>query len=64
MIVQEDIDYKLIRTYSDSGYEIRQIETGLIYSEAVDIKPIRFTYEETDNKIIKEDEDNTPSVEI
>lgn len=64
MIVQEDINHKLIKTYSDLGYEIRQIETGLIYSEAVDIKPIRFTYEETDNKIIKEDEDNTPSVEI
>ena len=30
---------------------IRQVETGAIYSEAVDIVPCEFTYEETDQVI-------------
>lgn len=38
----------LYRTYSDKGLCIRQIETGEIYSEAIDIWPIAYTYEETD----------------
>ena len=32
---------------------IRQVETGTIYSEAVDVVPCEFTYEETD-QIVKE----------
>lgn len=32
---------------------IRQVETGTIYSEAVDVVPCEFTYEETD-QIIEE----------
>lgn len=38
----------LIRQYSDSGMMLRQIETGILYSEAVDTEPCRYTYEETD----------------
>ena len=30
---------------------IRQVETGTIYSEAVDVVPCEFTYEETDQVI-------------
>ena len=41
-------DGKLIRHYSDENLMIRQIETGDLYGEAVDIVPCRFTYEETD----------------
>ena len=39
---------------------IRQVETGAIYSEAVDIVPCEFTYEETDQiiKKIKIEEEN------
>lgn len=40
----------LIKTDSDSGVMIRQIETGLVYSEAVDKFPCSYTYEETDVK--------------
>lgn len=36
-----------IRTYSDAGMMIRQIETGVLYADAVDV-PGRYTYEETD----------------
>lgn len=41
----------LYRTYSDEQYKIRQIETGNIYEEAVDIENSGFTYEETNEKI-------------
>lgn len=38
----------LIRTSSDNGMMIKQVETGILYSEAVDIYPSQFNYEETD----------------
>ena len=41
----------LYRTFSDAGFKIRQIETGAIYDEAVDIETHNFTYEETTEKI-------------
>ena len=49
----EDLQKNLYRTYSDEGYYIKQIETGNIYEEAVDIETENFTYEETDEKIEK-----------
>lgn len=39
---------ELVRTYSDTGHRIRQVETGVVYDEAVDVAPCRFTYVETD----------------
>lgn len=41
----------LYRTYSDIGHYIRQIETGVIYEEAIDVEGSLFTYEETEDKI-------------
>ena len=41
----------LYRTYSDEQYKIRQIQTGNIYEEAIDVENSGFTYEETDEKI-------------
>lgn len=41
----------LYRTYSDENYRIRQIETGQIYDEAIDVEDAPYTYEETDEKI-------------
>ena len=41
----------LYKTYSDLGLKIRQVETGAIYDEAVDIEGNNFTYEETDKKV-------------
>lgn len=38
---------RLIRTYSDEGYLIRQRETGELYMEAIDIEDAQYTYEET-----------------
>lgn len=42
------------RTYSDSNFYIRQIETGIIYGEAYDNVPLIYTYEETDIPIENE----------
>lgn len=34
---------KLYRTYSDSGKGLLQIETGAIYSEAIDVENTAYT---------------------
>ena len=49
-ITRED-GVDLIRTYSDEQLRIRQIETGAIYDEAIDVSPVVYTYEETDEPI-------------
>lgn len=48
----------LYRTYSDEKLKIRQLETGYIYDEAIDVEDSNYTYEETDMKI------EEPEVEI
>lgn len=42
---------KLYRTYSDINHYIRQIETGNIYFDAIDVEDAPYTYEETDKLI-------------
>ncbi len=56
MIKQEEVN-GLIRSYSDKGNKIRQIETNIIYDEAIDINPCPYTYEETDEAIEESAED-------
>lgn len=41
----------LYRTYSDENYKIRQVETDIIYDEAIDVENAEYTYEETEEKI-------------
>ena len=38
----------LYRTYSDQGFMLRQIETGILYGEPIDVEDAPYTYEETD----------------
>lgn len=42
---------KLFRTYSDENRKILQNETGIIYSEAIDVEIAPYTYSETDEFI-------------
>ena len=42
---------KLYRTYSNSNVYIKQVETGNIYAEAIDVENAAFTYVETDKQI-------------
>lgn len=56
MIVREYFEtrfdgVKLFRTYSDTNHYIRQIPTGVIYEEAIDVESAPYTYEETDDII-------------
>ena len=37
----------LYRTYSDSKLMIKQVETGNVYAEAIDVENAAYTYEET-----------------
>lgn len=47
----------LNRTYSDAGFYILQNETGIEYSEAVDVEGAPYTYSETDRLIEIEEEE-------
>jgi len=52
MILQEFLNNDtLVKHYSDEGFKLLQVETGLVYDEPVDINPCPYTYEETDEKI-------------
>ena len=56
MIIKEEYrtredGVRLYRTYSDIGNYIRQVETNIIYAEAIDVEGALFTYEETEDKI-------------
>ena len=55
MLVQEKISETLIKTYSDAGFIIKQVETGIEYGEAVDVLPLRYTYVATDKPILKDE---------
>ena len=50
-----DDGIKLYRTYSDEHFKIKQLETGNIYAEAIDIEASTYTYEETSEQIESED---------
>lgn len=45
-----------IHHWSDEGLKIRQVETGIVYDDAVDVMPCRYSYEETDEPIEEADE--------
>ena len=47
---------RLYKTYSDAGYFILQNETGVKYSEAIDVEAAPYTYSETDELIPVEEE--------
>lgn len=56
MIVREYYNMRfdgvaLYRTYSDANLRIRQVETGTIYDEAIDVDGAPYTYEETEQLI-------------
>ena len=50
----------LIKHYSDAGFMLLQVETGIKYADPVDVVPCRYTYEETD-ELIETDEESAMS---
>lgn len=47
----------LYRTYSNTNHYIKQIPTGIVYSEAIDVEGAPYTYIETED-LIPESENN------
>lgn len=49
-IIQPEVEggWILVKTYSDAGFKVRQIETGTLYVEAIDPEFAHREYEETD----------------
>ena len=57
-------DETFIKHYSDIGMMLIQNETGIMYSDPVDLVPCRYTYSETDIPIqIDEEEEIEDEVE-
>lgn len=56
MIVEEKLNERLVKHYSNKAVKLKQVETGLVYDEAIDMIPCRYTYEETDERIEIEEE--------
>ena len=48
---QRNDGVKLYRTYSDTGMIIRQNETGVEYTEGIDVEGAPYTYTETETPI-------------
>lgn len=57
MIIEQQINDTLVRHYSDAGVIIKQVETGTLYSDAVDVVPCRYSYQETDTPVEQTAED-------
>lgn len=57
MVIEQQISDTLVRHYSDAGLMIRQVETGVLYSDAVDVVPCRYSYQETDTPVEQTTED-------
>ena len=57
----------LYKTYSDANKIIRQIETGNEYDEAIDVADengnIKYTYEETEKDIEREEKNNERNID-
>ena len=59
MLKQEKItinNKELLHTYSDNNKYILQVETNVKYDEAYDVIPCKYTYKETNEKIVVEEE--------
>ena len=55
MIIEEVLNERLVRHYSDEKKMMLQVETGIEYAEAIDVIPCRYTYVETENLIPEEE---------
>lgn len=52
-------DETLVKHYSDKGVMLLQEETGMLYSDPIDLVPCTYTYTETDIPIESESEEET-----
>ena len=65
MIIIEYLnDETLVKHYSDKSVLLLQKETGLKYSDPIDIVPCPYNYEETDELIKVEEEETEEPLEV
>ena len=60
MLKQEKItinNKELLHTYSDNNKYILQVETNVKYDEAYDVIPCKYTYKETKEEIVVEQQE-------
>ena len=62
MIITEMVDER-VHSYSDQGMKLRQVETGILYDDAVDVAGL-YTYEETDEPIESEEISDSEALDI
>lgn len=64
MVKSELIEHgRRIRHYSDGGFRILQNETGIVYDDAVDALPCRYTYSET-GELIEQTVEHTDGLSL
>lgn len=51
------------RRYSDQNMKLLQVETQVLYDDAVDVIPCKYTYEETDIPIEEIEPPEEPTIE-
>ena len=64
MLRQETIQINgkdFVHTWSDTNMQIKQIETNILYSDAMDISPCPYTYEESNIPIDGQEGEETDS---
>lgn len=64
MLRQETIQINgkdFIHTWSDTNMQIKQIETNILYSDAIDISPCPYTYEESNIPIDEQEGEEVDS---
>ncbi len=54
-VKSEILENGLVRHYSTKGKNLLQVETGIVYGEAVDVVPCKYTYKETTELIEREE---------
>ena len=63
-MIQTEMIGSRVRHYSDEGMKLRQVETGRVYEDAVDVVPCPYTYEEMDIPIDDVDIDDSEALAI
>ena len=63
-MLQTEIIGNQIRHYSDLNFKIEQVETGILYNDAMDNIPCKYTYEETAIPVDDFEIDDSMALEI
>ena len=63
-VLVEQVSEMCVRHYSDQGFKLRQVETGELFDDAIDVIPCQFTYVETSEPAEKPEIDDAEALRI